>query len=224
MQQKKIMFTQAEENYLKTILSISLRNDGRISTNEIANEIGTSPASVSDMFKKLQEKKLIKYKKYQGVSLTKKGRKNATNILRKHRLWETFLVNTLNFSWDEVHIIAEQLEHIQSEKLIDELDDFLDKPKFDPHGDPIPSKEGKIPLSDFKSLNELKVGDKGIIMGVKLDKKSFLQYLNQIKIQIGVEIKIINKVNFDKSMEVKTKYKTFFLSNDVSKNLLIKKL
>ena len=218
------MFTQAEENYLKTILSISLRNDGRISTNEIANEIGTSPASVSDMFKKLQEKKLIKYKKYQGVSLTKKGRKNATNILRKHRLWETFLVNTLNFSWDEVHIIAEQLEHIQSEKLIDELDDFLDKPKFDPHGDPIPSKEGKIPLSDFKSLNELKVGDKGIIMGVKLDKKSFLQYLNQIKIQIGVEIKIINKVNFDKSMEVKTNYKTFFLSNDVSKNLLIKKL
>ena len=218
------MFTQAEENYLKTILSISLKNDGRISTNEIANEIGTSPASVSDMFKKLQEKKLIKYKKYQGVSLTKKGRKNATNILRKHRLWETFLVNTLNFSWDEVHIIAEQLEHIQSEKLIDELDDFLDKPKFDPHGDPIPSKEGKIPLSDFKSLNELKVGDKGIIMGVKLDKKSFLQYLNQIKIQIGVEIKIINKVNFDKSMEVKTKYKTFFLSNDVSKNLLIKKL
>ena len=218
------MFTQAEENYLKTILSISLRNDGRISTNEIANEIGTSPASVSDMFKKLQEKKLIKYKKYQGVSLTKKGRKNATNILRKHRLWETFLVNTLNFSWDEVHIIAEQLEHIQSEKLIDELDDFLDKPKFDPHGDPIPSKEGKIPLSDFKSLNELKVGEKGIIMGVKLDKKSFLQYLNQIKIQIGVEIKIINKVNFDKSMEVKTKYKTFFLSNDVSKNLLIKKL
>ena len=147
------MFTQAEENYLKTILSISLRNDGRISTNEIANEIGTSPASVSDMFKKLQEKKLIKYKKYQGVSLTIKGRKNATNILRKHRLWETFLVNTLNFSWDEVHIIAEQLEHIQSEKLIDELDDFLDKPKFDPHGDPIPSKEGKIPLSDFKSLN-----------------------------------------------------------------------
>lgn len=218
------MFTQAEENYLKTILSISLRNDGRISTNEIANEIGTSPASVSDMFKKLQEKKLIKYKKYQGVSLTKKGRKNATNILRKHRLWETFLVNTLNFSWDEVHIIAEQLEHIQSEKLIDELDDFLDKPKFDPHGDPIPSKEGKIPLSDFKSLNELKVGEKGIIMGVKLDENSFLQYLNQIKIQIGVEIKIINKVNFDKSMEVKTKYKTFFLSNDVSKNLLIKKL
>ena len=218
------MFTQAEENYLKTILSISLRNDGRISTNEIANEIGTSPASVSDMFKKLQEKKLIKYKKYQGVSLTIKGRKNATNILRKHRLWETFLVNTLNFSWDEVHIIAEQLEHIQSEKLIDELDDFLDKPKFDPHGDPIPSKEGKIPLSDFKSLNELKAGDKGIIMGVKLDEKSFLQYLNQIKIQIGVEIKIINKVNFDKSMEVKTKYKTFFLSNDVSKNLLIKKL
>ena len=176
------------------------------------------------MFKKLQEKKLIKYKKYQGVSLTKKGRKNATNILRKHRLWETFLVNTLNFSWDEVHIIAEQLEHIQSEKLIDELDDFLDKPKFDPHGDPIPSKEGKIPLSDFKSLNELKVGEKGIIMGVKLDENSFLQYLNQIKIQIGVEIKIINKVNFDKSMEVKTKYKTFFLSNDVSKNLLIKKL
>jgi len=218
------MFTQAEENYLKTILSISLRNDGRISTNEIANKIGTSPASVSDMFKKLQEKKLIKYKKYQGVSLTKKGRKNATNILRKHRLWETFLVNTLNFSWDEVHIIAEQLEHIQSEKLIDKLDDFLEKPKFDPHGDPIPSKEGEIPVSDFKSLNKLKVGDKGIIMGVKLDKKSFLQYLNQIKIQIGVEIKIINKVNFDKSMEVKTKYKTFFLSNDVSKNLLIKKL
>ena len=135
------MITSAEENYLKAILSLSLNEGGKVSTNAISRVIGTSAASVSDMIKKLQEKKLIKYKKYQGLELSAKGKKKAINILRKHRLWETFLVNNLKFNWGEVHDIAEQLEHIKSSQLIDRLDSYLSFPKFDPHGEPIPSKE-----------------------------------------------------------------------------------
>ena len=127
------MITLAEENYLKAILSISFNKNNKVSTNAIAKEIGTTAASVSDMLKKLQEKKLIKYKKYQGVELSKTGKKTAINILRKHRLWETFLVNNLGFNWGEVHEIAEQLEHIKSTKLVEKLDTYLGSPNFDPH-------------------------------------------------------------------------------------------
>ena len=216
------MYTLAEENYLKAILTISLQADGKVSTNAIAQEIGTSAASVSDMLKKLQEKKLIKYEKYKGVSLNKKGKEKAINILRKHRLWETFLVNKLEFSWDEVHHIAEQLEHIQAENLIDKLDAFLDYPKFDPHGEPIPTKEGKIPASNTTALSELAVGTTGKIMGVILDDRSFLQYLNQLHIHIGTEIEVLDKIHFDKSIAIKVQNKKQHISNDVAKHLLIK--
>tara|TARA_B100000902_G_scaffold398469_1_gene465345 strand:+ start:972 stop:1625 length:654 start_codon:yes stop_codon:yes gene_type:complete len=214
--------TLAEENYLKAILSISLNQNGMISTNAIAKEIGTSAASVSDMLKKLQEKKLIKYEKYKGVILSSKGKKIAINILRKHRLWETFLVNKLEFGWSEVHDVAEQLEHIKSEDLIDKLDAFLEFPQFDPHGEPIPKKDGKIPTIDTIALNELKVGTEGKIMGVTIDDKLFLDYLTQLNISIGTKIKIIEKISFDRSISIEINNSNHHISNDVAKYLLIK--
>ena len=216
------MITLAEENYLKAILSISLNEDGKVSTNAIANEIGTSAASVSDMLKKLQEKKLIKYEKYKGVELSKSGKSKAINILRKHRLWETFLVNKLGFNWSEVHDVAEQLEHIQSAELIDRLDIFLEHPKFDPHGEPIPTKEGEIPSTNTTPLNELQANTKGKIMGVSLDEKDFLDYLTKLNITIGTEITLLEKISFDKSLSIKIANTKQHISNDVAKHLLIK--
>ena len=216
------MITLAEENYLKAILSISLNKDGKVSTNAIANEIGTSAASVSDMLKKLQEKKFIKYEKYKGVELSESGQNKAINILRKHRLWETFLVNKLGFNWSEVHDVAEQLEHIQSAELIDRLDIFLEHPKFDPHGEPIPTKEGEIPSTNTTPLNELQVNTKGKIMGVSLDKKDFLDYLTKLNITIGTEITLLEKISFDKSLSIEIANTKQHISNDVAKHLLIK--
>tara|TARA_B110000967_G_scaffold180812_1_gene197432 strand:+ start:1038 stop:1694 length:657 start_codon:yes stop_codon:yes gene_type:complete len=216
------MNTLAEENYLKAILSISLNEDGKVSTNAIANEIGTSAASVSDMLKKLQEKELIKYEKYRGVELSSKGTKLATSIIRKHRLWETFLVNKLDFSWGEVHDVAEQLEHIKSTELVDKLDFFLGFPKFDPHGEPIPTKEGKIPTSNTIPLNELKTGTKGNVMGVSMDEKAFLDYLTKLDISIGTKIELLEKISFDQSISIKIENTIQHISNDVAKHLLIK--
>jgi len=216
------MITLAEENYLKAILSISLNEDGKASTNVIAKEIGTSAASVSDMLKKLQDKKLIKYEKYKGVELSKTGKSKAINILRKHRLWETFLVNNLGFNWGEVHDVAEQLEHIKSAELIDRLDTFLEYPRFDPHGEPIPTKDGNIPKSNTIPLNELQAGTKGKVMGVTLDDKAFLDYLTQLNISIGTSIELLEKISFDKSLSIKIEQKTQHISSDVAKHLLIK--
>lgn len=217
------MITFAEENYLKAILSISLRIKEKVSTSSIASEIGTSAASVSDMLKKLQDKQLIRYKKYQGVILTQKGNFHATSIIRKHRLWETFLVKNLNFDWGEVHEVAEQLEHIKSEELIDKLDNYLKYPKFDPHGEAIPNKKGEIPNSNTIPLNELNAGTTGSVMGVTLDDKPFLDYLNKLKINIGTEIEILEKIKFDQSLSLKIANKSHHISNDVSKHLLIRK-
>ena len=216
------MITLAEENYLKAILSISLNQDGKASTNAIANEIGTSPASVSDMLKKLQDKKLIKYEKYKGVELSKSGKGKAINILRKHRLWETFLVNKLAFGWGEVHVVAEQLEHIKSEELVDKLDAFLNYPRFDPHGEPIPNKDGEIPSRNTVPLNELQIGVKGNVMGVTLDEKAFLDYLTKLNICIGTEIELLETISFDQSLSIKIENTNQHISSDVAKHLLIK--
>ena len=216
------MITLAEENYLKAILVISLDTNEKASTNAIADEISTSAASVSDMLKKLQEKKLIKYEKYKGVELSKKGNDLAISIIRKHRLWETFLVNKLDFSWGEVHDVAEQLEHIKSTKLINKLDSFLDFPKFDPHGEPIPTKDGEIPTTNTIPLNELKTGTKGKVMGVTLDEKSFLDYLTQLNIRIGTKIELLDKISFDQSLSINIENTNQHISNDVAKHLLIK--
>ena len=216
------MNTFAEENYLKAILSISLQEEELVSTNSIAAEMNTSAASVSDMLKKLQEKKLIIYKKYKGVALNKQGKSIAVNILRKHRLWETFLVRKLDFNWDEVHDVAEQLEHIKSEELIDKLDSFLNYPKFDPHGEVIPTKEGTIPQTDRVLLSEIEENTNGIVLGVTLDETSFLQYLNKLEIEIGTEIQIFDRIDFDKSVNISINNKKQNISNEVAKHLLIK--
>ena len=216
------MITLSEENYLKSILTINLKTDSIVSTNEIANSLDTSAASVTEMLKKLQQKELVNYIKYKGVTLSKSGNKKATNIIRKHRLWETFLVETLDFNWSEVHDVAEELEHIKSPKLIDKLDHFLNYPKFDPHGDPIPKKHGIIKSSERIILSEVKNNRKAIILGVSLDDKEFLNYLTILKINIGTNIEIVEKNSFDQSMKIKINTKLEYISQDVTQNILVK--
>jgi len=216
------MNTLAEENYLKAILNISFNTNKKVSTNEISSVLRTSPASVTDMLKKLLEKKLVKYEKYKGVELSKSGKQYAVNILRKHRLWETFLVEHLGFNWSEVHEIAEELEHIKSTKLIDKLDTFLGYPKFDPHGDPIPNKEGAIPNVKSTSLDQMEVDFTGHVLGVTIDDKLFLDYLTKLNIKIGTKIEIVQKIDFDKSLIVNIENIENHISFDVAKNILIK--
>jgi len=216
------MITLSEENYLKAILSINLDTNTIVSTNEIANLLDTSAASVTEMIKKLQEKKLVIYEKYKGVTLSKSGCKKAIEILRKHRLWETFLVNKLYFSWSEVHDVAEELEHIKSQKLTDKLDDFLNYPKFDPHGEPIPTKNGIIHPTKRIKLSEMLVNSNGIIMGVSLDDKEFLDYLTKLNIRIGTNVQVLERITFDQSMKIKIESKLEHISENVAKNILIK--
>ena len=216
------MITRSEENYLKTIFSVFMQTQNNVSTNEIANLLDTSPASVTEMIKKLQDKNLVIYEKYNGVRLSNEGEIKAIAIIRKHRLWETFLVRKLDFSWSEVHDVAEQLEHIKSEKLIDKLDQLLNYPKFDPHGDPIPSKNGVFNYQERISIFEMDVNEEGIIMGVSLDNKDFLDYLTKLKISIGTRIKVIEIIKFDQSMKIEFDSKTEHRSKEIAENILIK--
>ena len=216
------MNTLAEENYLKAIFKLSGKQKASVSTNAIAEELETKASSVTDMLKKLTDKKLVNYQKYNGTSLTKKGHEIAVHIVRKHRLWEVFLVKKLNFQWDEVHDIAEQLEHIKSPKLVEHLDAFLGFPQYDPHGDPIPSKNGEFPKSFSAPLIDLAVGSKGHVVGVSQDNPSFLQYLNRLEIHLGSKIQVIEKIEFDESQEVKINGKATHISSEVAKNILIK--
>lgn len=217
------MHSFTEENYIKAIFKLSEFNDGAISTNDIAARVHTKAATVTDMLKKLADKKLISYEKYKGVSLTTSGRKVALKIIRKHRLWEYFLVEKLKFSWDEVHDIAEQLEHIQSEELTEKLDDFLGHPKFDPHGDPIPDKHGKLANVDFKPLSEVNSKGKYIFKGVINHSKEFLQYISKLELSLGDSIQVKELMAFDKSVLIRYKQKEIFLSESVAKNLLVEK-
>lgn len=192
------MLSYTEENYLKALLKISFDN-GReeVGTNELANILALKPATVNDMLKKLKEKELVEYEKYGKISLTAEGRKNAIEVLRKHRLWETFLYEKFAFSWDEVHEVAEQLEHIQSKKLIDKLDEFLDYPEFDPHGDPIPNHKGEIRVQFKKTLSDVKVGNSCKMVAVKDNSTSFLQYVVKVGLGINNEIKVLSKQEYD---------------------------
>ena len=214
--------TFSEENYLKTIYHLTAFSDQEVSTNAIAEMIATKASSVTDMLKKLAEKDLVHYKKYQGVSLTAKGRLLAKMIVRKHRLWEVFLVEKLDFPWDEVHDIAEQLEHIKSEKLINKLDNFLGNPTEDPHGDPIPDANGKIIKTEKLLLSELGFNQSGICVGVKDSSKEFLKYLDKNQIALGSKIEIITKEDFDFSMKIKVENREFSISNKIANNLFVK--
>ena len=214
------MNSQSEEDYLKAIYHLEMDYDS-ISTNSVADYLNMKPSSVTDMLKKLADKKYINYQKYKGSSLTKKGKLIALSIIRKHRLWETFLVEKLGFSWDKVHYIAEQLEHIKSEELIENLDDFLGNPKYDPHGDPIPNKEGKIEKMNQKLLVELKIQQEGIITGVKKGTASLLSYLDKEKIKLGDSIKVIEVLEFDGTFIVEINNRKLTFSEKICQNLLL---
>jgi DtxR family transcriptional regulator, Mn-dependent transcriptional regulator len=213
-----------EENSLKIIHSLSGPEGTEVSTNALAESTATRAASVTDMLRKLAEKDLIHYKKYQGVRLTPKGEKLALNIIRKHRLWEVFLVETLGFGWDEVHDIAEELEHIPSDRLVERLDAFLGNPRFDPHGDPIPDAKGNMPSADYLKLSEVQQGETVLMMGVLEHTSSFLQHLDRSGIMLGCRMDVTEINEYDKSaMVMINQDKILFLSQEVSKNLLVQR-
>ncbi|TDQ18978.1 DtxR family iron (metal) dependent repressor [Algoriphagus boseongensis] len=214
--------TVAEENYLKAIYHLSDGGKKSVSTNDIASEMKTKPASVSDMLRKLGEKEVIEYRKYYGLQITDSGKRYALQTIRKHRLWEVFLVDKLNFAWDEVHEVAEQLEHIQSPLLIQRLDAFLNYPKFDPHGDPIPDEFGDVRSRPRVQLNEMEINQTGQIVAVEDSSAAFLRYLDKVGAYIGARIKVLDKVEFDGSIEILVdQKKTIFMSKDVASNILI---
>ncbi len=213
--------THSEENYIKTIFHLRKNGFKEVSTNAIAEQMDTKPSSVTDMVRKLSEKGLLHYKKYQGVKLTDLGQTTALSVIRKHRLWEVFLVEKLNFSWDEVHEVAEQLEHIKSEKLIDKLDRLLDYPKYDPHGDPIPDKNGNMQQLDKVLLSSCKASEKGIFVGVKNSSSEFLKYLDKIQLVLGNEIEILFKEMYDDSFQIMANGKKLVLSGKAAMNIYI---
>lgn len=214
--------TYSEENYIKVIYHLSLVSPKGINTNAIAGMIESKASSVTDMVKKLAEKELVNYQKYQGVTLTQKGLHAAKMIVRKHRLWEVFLVEKLDFTWDEVHDLAEELEHIKSEKLINRLDEFLGFPKEDPHGDPIPDRYGQMIKVEKQLLSEVGLHKKVMCLGVKDSSPSFLQYLDKHQISLGSEIEIINKEAFDMSLTILMNGKEILISNKIAGNLFVK--
>ncbi|RAR49799.1 metal-dependent transcriptional regulator [Flavobacterium lacus] len=214
--------TYSEENYIKVIYHLSLVSPKGINTNAIAGMIESKASSVTDMVKKLAEKELVDYQKYQGVTLTQKGLHAAKMIVRKHRLWEVFLVEKLDFTWDEVHALAEELEHIKSEKLINRLDEFLGFPKEDPHGDPIPDRYGQMIKVEKQLLSEVGLNKKVMCLGVKDSSPSFLQYLDKHQISLGSEIEIINKEAFDMSLTILMNGKEILISNKIAGNLFVK--
>jgi DtxR family Mn-dependent transcriptional regulator len=216
------MLSLSEENYLKAIYHLYGEQQKAVSTNELSAILNTKASSVTDMLKKLAEKALVDYKKYQGVTLSEKGEITALKVIRKHRLWEVFLVNKLNFNWDEVHDIAEQLEHIQSEKLTDKLDAFLDYPKRDPHGDPIPNRDGEFTVANKVVLSDLEIGEKGVCIGVKDSSSDFLNYLDKQGIALGKEIEIKDKEAFDHSMLISFDNTSLSISEQIADNLYIK--
>jgi len=214
------MNTFTEENYLKAIYHLSLQSES-VSTNQIAASLNTKAASVTDMLKKLADKELINYTKYQGVTLTEPGEKIAISIVRKHRLWEYFLVEKLNFKWDEVHDVAEELEHISSKELVDRLDSFMGHPKYDPHGDPIPDSNGQFKSHELKPVSMLAINAGGIISGVRDHSAAFLQYLEKMQLTIGKKVKVTEINDYDHSVILQKEDKKIHISREVANNLLI---
>ncbi len=192
-----------------------------VATNALAKNLQTTAASVTDMVKKLGDKKLLEYQPYRGVNLTESGEKVALRIIRKHRLWEVFLVTTLGFSWDEVHEAAEQLEHVDNPRLIEKLDHFLGFPKFDPHGDPIPSDDGQFEERKTYYLHEVNENEDFVVAGVLNHAPDFLQYLEKIKLVIGAKIRVNEKLPFAHSFELNLEGKMMVISNEIAKSILL---
>ncbi|MFT4777964.1 MAG: DtxR family Mn-dependent transcriptional regulator [Flavobacteriales bacterium] len=217
------MASQTVENYLKCIYTLQTKVDGVAATNAIADRLETKASSVTDMLKKLKAKKLVEYEKYQGARLSAEGKRLAVDIIRRHRLWEVFLTQELHFAWDEVHEIAEELEHVESKELIIRLDNYLGNPKYDPHGDPIPDEHGNLRDERVKcALSNLKVSEKGIVIGVEESSVDFLQYLDSIKLTLGTEVEILERFPFDQSVKIGVQDQELQVSKMVAQNLIIK--
>jgi len=214
-------YSTSEENYIKAIFH--LQKGGTVTTNELSAELQTRPASVTDMMKKLRTKKLVHYKAYRGFRLTAEGSKVALLIIRRHRLWEFFLAEKLRFSWDEVHAVAEDLEHVSSKKLIDKLDEFLGFPRFDPHGDPIPDSNGRIETSKQVCLTEMPLNKPAVVSHVSDQSSEMLELLGHKKIGIGTKLEVKKKFTFDQSFEIKIRQQNpTHISWDLAKNIFVK--
>lgn len=219
------ILTQTEENYLKAVFKITENGDKSASTNAIAAMMSTSAASVTDMLKRLANKGFLHYEKHRGVVLSERGNEEATNLVRKHRLWEVFLVKMLDFSWDKVHDIAEQLEHVQSEELVERLDAFLERPKFDPHGDPIPDSEGKMAIRKQTLLSSLKPNDLAVLVGVQESNATFLQYLDKMHLSLGTNLNVVEHFEYDGSMRIALDQgEEITISHKVCENLYVQKI
>ena len=218
------MPSQTEENYLKAIYKLAEAEPGTpgVSTNRIAAALATRAASVTDMLRRLADKGLLDYEKYRGVQLTAEGRRLALLTVRKHRLWEVFLVQQLGFSWDEVHEVAEELEHVQSPLLMQRLDAFLGHPALDPHGDPIPAEDGAMRRPATRLLADLNAGEQGTLAAVKNTTAPFLQYLDKVGLQLGALVEVLEKVVFDNSLEMRVnQQRNILVSAEVSRNLFV---
>ncbi len=218
--QIELSFT--EENYLKALFHLSFEGRESVNTNALAESMHTSPASVNDMIKRLFGKKLLSYQKYKGAKLLPKGQEIALHIIRKHRLWEFFLVDKLNFEWDQVHEVAEQLEHIESPLLIKRLDDFLGNPTIDPHGDPIPDENGRMKEIVKAPASQLAVETLGILVAVNNDDAALLQHLDRIGIQLGVKLRIVDRMAFDESVCISIHgAEPQYISKTIAENLMV---
>ena len=214
-------FSASEENYLKTIYHLQTKDDN-VTTNELAGKLHTKPASITDMMKKLKSRKLVNYQPYRGFRLTPEGKKIALSIIRRHRLWEFFLAEKLKFNWNEVHEVAEQLEHVSNKKLIDKLDEYLAFPKFDPHGDPIPDINGKMETGKQISLSELAINKLAKVCFIANQSESLLEHLSEKKINIGASVIVKRKFSFDDSLEIKLDNKLLTISDQLAKNIFVK--
>ncbi|HUX84911.1 MAG TPA: metal-dependent transcriptional regulator [Chitinophagaceae bacterium] len=214
--------TFTEENYIKTIYML-LRKDAVVSTTALAAAIGTTPASVTDMSGKLRDKQLVEYEKYRGLTLTPQGLKAALLIIRRHRLWECFLVDQLKFSWEEVHEIAEELEHVRSVKLTERLSDLLGNPQVDPHGDPIPDASGRIPRTIQENLLNVLDYKKLEVATVTDQSASLLKFLDRNGIRPGAQLDILERHDFDHSVEIRVKKRSpLTISEQIAKHIYVR--
>jgi DtxR family transcriptional regulator, Mn-dependent transcriptional regulator len=218
----RMQYSTSKENYLKSIFHLQ-EGGGTVTTNALANELQTKPASVTDMLKKLKAQKLLLYEKYQGFRLSNEGKKVAVQVVRKHRLWEYFLVEKLRFGWEEVHEMAEELEHISSKKLIDRLDEFLGFPKSDPHGDPIPDSSGKFVIRPNLALINIELNKMAVVSNISDQSAGMLELLKHRNITIGTRVEVKKRFEFDNSIELKIKNQVpVTVSEHVAKNVFVK--
>lgn len=216
-------FSVSEENYLKAIYHLQ-ETGGKVTTNALAEKLNTKAASVTDMMKKLDGKKLLHYKPYYGFSLSTEGKRIALSVIRRHRLWEYFLADRLKFDWKEVHNIAEELEHVSSKKLTDKLDEYLGYPEADPHGDPIPDSKGKIRQTPTIVLHDLPMNQPAELVQVMDQSDEILEHLKEKNICLGVKVEVKKKFSYDQSLEIRIKNRTITITQQLAKSLFVKKI